>query len=204
MASFAGEESESAKAGVLTIRDARRFGVHLQQVVSGKKQLKQKKGAAVAKPKGKARIRIGDAKLVHRKRAATVNRGRLTWLSCSVEGDAMDFLSTALEELRSRAPPAGANIFPFREDDCTRGYEAYAKVIRRCRKTFRPLGPSSCRPQDIRTHSARRSFCTHLHKEMVPLKAIAAHSGHRKIEQLKEYIELGAEYVSTAHRRLKF
>eukprot|EP00392_Amoebophrya_sp_AT5.2_P008958 g8986.t1 len=226
------EESETAKAGVLTIRDARRFGIHLQKVIAGTRKraggkilgglrarlkwtfsmMTGRRGIDVRMLKmrdielepGQARIRIGDAKMVKKKKTASVVRGKLQWLICSAEPDTLAFLKSGLHELKKRNPAAGANLFPFREHDATRGYEAYAKVIRKARITFKPLDAASCRAQDVRTHSARRSFCTHLHKEMVPLKAIAHFSGHRKLEQLKECIELGSEYVARSHKKLGF
>lgn len=249
------EESETAKAGVLSVRDARRFGLHLQRVVGGKLVPKSKLGAGVAtgtgkakgkkakkagkvlgglrarmkwvlsmltgrrgidvrllrlcdvevdRAKGQARVRIGDAKLVKRKQALDVTRGRLQWLACSCERDTLDFVSAGVEELRARAKQPNGYMFPFKTCDVTRGYEAYAKIVRQARRTFRCMDGSSCRPADIRTHTPRRTFCTVLHQKNVPLKAIAHFTGHKKMEHLRDYIEIGAEFCAVSHKQLRF
>eukprot|EP00392_Amoebophrya_sp_AT5.2_P017526 g17899.t1 len=230
---------EATKAGVLTVRDAKRFGVHLEKTCGRKKKRKTQKkskakkpsakktsGKAKPKPKAKAkpvgpkpkegaaaasahggnakpgahtttgcviggvrarlkwtlqmitgrrgidvrllrindvelneeqlqaRIRIGDAKLVHRKNVMDVVRGKLEWLTCSTERDAMQFLVRGMEEIERRAESPDSNTFPY--------------------------------------------------KEMVPLKAIAVYTGHKDLQVLKEYIECGADFVAKSHRKLKF
>eukprot|EP00392_Amoebophrya_sp_AT5.2_P009675 g9703.t1 len=153
-------------------------------------------------------VRIGDSKIAaYRKKkapATTSARGKLVWLKCSCEPDTLKWVRSALEYLKERAAKPNEQCFPYKASDPTRGFEAYAKVIRKARASFKTLDKFSCRADQIRSHSSRRSFVTHLHKKGVPLESIAVYTGHKDIETLRRYIETGAEYACECHKELKF
>ena len=52
----------------------------------------------------------------------------------------------------------------------------------------------------ISTHTARRSFATHLQRSKVPLSSISMALGHKKVTTTMRYLRLGVDVHTTAKR----
>ncbi len=89
--------------------------------------------------------------------------------------------------------PESGYLFPSpRNQDKPISYEAVYKYLKDAAEKA-GLGH-----QKISTHSGRRSLITHLHNSGSSLETIRQITGHRRLENLQSYIEIGKEQISAA------
>ena len=129
-------------------------------------------------------VAVQDAQLIFMKRTTKTKKTREVLLHERLIKELKIYRDYWVKRY-GKEPASGDLLFAGRfslREPLTRqwGHKAWRKAI----KNAGLKAGTSC-------HTPRRSFCTQLHEKGVPLKTIAAYSGHSSLDQLSQYVDVG-------------